>query len=81
MSFLDDAQNFIKQKQEKETVVADDFLMTEKSREQFAHELRTLYENATWMEIYRAIDWVMEACEKPYEKKCVLEKIRIKLED
>jgi len=81
MSFFDDAQIFIKQKNIQNVDVSDDFLMTEKSKEQFAQELRSLYENATWPEIYRAIDWVMEVCEKPYEKKQILEKIRIKLED
>jgi len=85
MSFFDDAQAFMKQKKSSEQAVSeersDDFLMTEKSKEAFANELRSLYENATWPEIYRAIDWVMEICEKPYDKKVVLAKIRIKLED
>ena len=81
MSFFDDAQAFIKQKNNQSLPESNDFLMTEKSKEQFANELRSLYENATWPEIYRAIDWVMEICEKPYDKKLTLEKIRIKLED
>ena len=81
MSFLDDAQAFMQKKNNQTVLAADDFLMTEKSKEQFAQELRSLYENATWPEIYRAIDWVMDTCEKPYDKKLVLEKIRIKLED
>ena len=81
MSFFEDAQAFMKQKNAEESAVTDDFLITEKSKEQFAQELRTLYENATWPEIYRAIDWVMDVCEKPYDQKVVLEKIRIKLED
>ncbi|MBP5344450.1 MAG: hypothetical protein J6Y85_05215 [Alphaproteobacteria bacterium] len=81
MSFLDDAQAFMKQKRTQESVIGDDFLVTEKSKEQFAQELRKLYENATWPEIYRAIDWVMENNGKPYDKKIILEKIRIKLED
>ena len=81
MSFFEDAQAFMKQKSSQEPVATDDFLTTEKSKEQFARELRALYENATWPEIYRAIDWVMDVCEKPYDQKVVLEKIRIKLED
>ena len=84
MSFFDDAQAFMKQKKSTESTSSDEveaFLSTEKSREQFAHELRTLYENATWSEIYKAIDWVIENCEPPYDKKNILTKIRIKLED
>ena len=84
MSFFDDAQAFMKQKESQKPIKtneSNDFLLTEESKEQFANELRSLYENATWPEIYKAIDWVMEQCEKPYDKKVILAKIRIKLED
>ena len=81
MSFLDDAQAFMKQREPASTEAPEAFLTTEKSREQFAKELRSLYENASWPEIYKAIDWVMNACDAPYDKKIVLQKIRIKLED
>ena len=81
MSFLDDAQAFMRQKNSVKTNTKDDFLMTSESREQFAQELRSLYENATWSEIYKAIDWVKEICDVPYDKKTILAKIRIKLED
>ena len=81
MSFLDDAQNFLKQKQSQQTTISSDFLETAASREAFEKELRELYENATWNEIRKAIDWGMETIEKPYDKKLFLQKIRIKLED
>ena len=84
MSFFDDAQAFMKQKESQNPTKvneSNDFLLTEQSKEQFANELRSLYENATWPEIYKAIDWVKEQCEKPYDKKVILTKIRIKLED
>ena len=81
MSFLDDAQNFLKQKQKTENTETSDFLTTPESRAAFEKELRDLYENATWNEINNAIDWGMEVMEKPYDKKTFLQKIRIKLED
>ena len=81
MSFLDDAQAFLKQKQEQQPSGQSHFLQTPESREAFEKELRELYENATWNEIRKAIDWGMETMEKPYDKKLFLQKIRIKLED
>lgn len=81
MSFLDDAQDFLKQKQQANKNESSDFLETPESRDAFQKELRELYENATWNEINRAIDWGMEVMEKPYNKKLFLQKIRIKLED
>lgn len=81
MSFLDDAQNFIKQKQTNISPQQNDFLTTPQSRSAFEKELRELYENATWNEINKAIDWGMETMEKPYNKDLFLKKIRIKLED
>ena len=82
MSFLDDAKAFMDKKEsEKQVPQSEDFLMSEQSVEKFANELRGIYENATWPEIYKAIDWVKETCEKPYDKNMVLKKIRIKLED
>ena len=81
MSFLDDAQNFLKQKQGNKATETTDFLETPESRTAFEKELRELYENATWNEINKAIDWGMEVMDKPYDKKLFLQKIRIKLED
>ena len=86
MSFLDDAQNFLKQKQQKSPSSNSGFLETPESRTAFEKELRELYENATWNEINKAIDnkaidWGMEVMEPPYDKKIFLQKIRVKLED
>ena len=82
MSFLDDAEQFMKQKQQqKSSSTPSDFLMTPASRTAFEKELRELYGNATWNEINKAIDWGMEVMEKPYDKKLFLQKIRVKLED
>ena len=81
MSFLDDAQNFLKQKHSNEATDTAGFLETPESRTAFEKELRELYENATWNEINKAIDWGMEVMEKPYNKKTFLQKIRVKLED
>lgn len=81
MSFLDDAQNFLKQKKATETSKTSGFLKTPESRADLEKELRELYENATWNEINKAIDWGMEVMEKPYDKKTFLAKIRVKLED
>ena len=83
MSFLDDAQAFLKQKQSEQNFPTSGaaFLETPESRQAFEKELRDLYENATWNEIQKAIDWGMEVMEKPYNKKTFLQKIRIKLED
>ena len=82
MSFLDDAKNFMEKKQSPKTISSTgSFLETPESRAAFEKELRDLYENATWTEINRAIDWGMEVLEKPYDKKVFLQKIRVKLED
>jgi len=81
MSFFDDAQTFLKQKQSNQSESGDGFLETPESRQALEKELRELYENATWNEINKAIDWGMEVMEKPYDKKLFLQKIRIKLED
>ena len=82
MSFLDDAAKFTAQKQAQQPAVSEtDFLSTPESRAAFEKELRDLYENATWNEINKAIDWGMEVMDKPYDKKLFLQKIRVKLED
>ncbi len=82
MSFLDDAKKFAAEKQaERDKPHLEGFLATVESRLAFEKELRELYENATLIEINRAIDWGMEVMEKPYDKKTFLQKIRVKLED
>ena len=82
MSFFDDAAKFTAERQaERDKPHAMGFLETPESRQAFEKELRDLYENATWNEINKAIEWGMEVMEKPYDKKLFLQKIRVKLED
>ena len=82
MSFFEDAARFTAERQaEQDKPHKGGFLTTSESRAAFEKELRDLYENATWIEINRAIDWGMEVMEKPYDKKLFLQKIRVKLED
>jgi hypothetical protein len=57
------------------------FLSTTESKESFIRELKMIYENATNTEIERALNWVMEQFNPPYNKSEILKKIRIKLED
>ncbi len=80
MNLFEEAAAFMAQKQ-KEEATEDHFLMTPASREAFVRELKMMYENATNSEIERTLDWVMEQLTAPYDKKQVLQKIRVKLED
>ena len=80
MNLFEEAAAFMahkKQEQPKENT----FLTTPESRENFIRELKMMYDNATNMEIEKALDWVMEQLPTPYDKKQVLQKIRVKLED
>ena len=80
MNLFEEAAAFMAQKQ-KEEPTGNDFLTTPASREAFVRELKMMYDNATNMEIEKALDWVMEQLPAPYDKKQVLQKIRVKLED
>ena len=80
MNLFEEAAAFMAQKQKEEPATSD-FLTTEASREAFVRELKMMYDNATNMEIEKALDWVMEQLQAPYDKKQVLQKIRVKLED
>ena len=80
MNLFEEAAACMAQKQKAEPV-ASDFLTTPASREAFIRELKMMYDNATNMEIEKALDWVMEQMPAPYDKQQVLKKIRVKLED
>ena len=80
MNLFEEAAAFMAQKQKAEPK-GNDFLTTPASRESFVRELKMMYDNATNMEIEKALDWVMEQLPAPYDKKQVLQKIRVKLED
>ena len=80
MNLFEEAAAFMAQKQKPENN-ENDFLITPASREAFVRELKMMYDNATNMEIEKALDWVMEQMSAPYDKQQVLKKIRVKLED
>ena len=80
MNLFEEAAAFMAQKQKAESE-ENVFLTTSASREAFIRELKMMYDNATNMEIEKALDWVMEQLPAPYDKKQVLQKIRVKLED
>ncbi len=80
MNLFEEAAAFMAQKQKSEPE-NNHFLATPESRENFIRELKIMYDNATNMEIEKALDWVMEQLAAPYDKKQVLQKIRVKLED
>ena len=80
MNLFEEAAAFMAQKQKAEPA-KDDFLTTPASREAFVRELKMMYDNATNMEIEKALDWVMEQMSAPYDKQQVLKKIRVRLED
>lgn len=82
MTFFDDAAKFMQNKQPVQSEEQDILnLDTPALYDAFFDYLRKEYENATRVEIERAITQVENACEKPYNKKEFLKKIRIKLED
>lgn len=80
MNLFEEAAAFMAQKQ-KTAPSTNDFLTTEASREAFVRELKMMYDNATNMEIEKALDWVTEQMSAPYDKQQVLKKIHVKLED
>lgn len=85
MSWLTDAENFIKAKQneQKSDIPAEELLFyeTEEQKESLKKFLRLEYPNATNREIEKALDEMEEKMEKPFIKKEALHFLRIKLED
>lgn len=84
MGFFDDAQNFIKSRQKQPGAPASDTILaldTPEQEERLFDVLRKLYENATRLEIERAVRTVQEQMQKPYDKDIFMKKIRVKLED
>lgn len=82
MSLFDDAACFIKNRtpvteEPSETLNLDD----SQTREKLISFLRAEYENATLIEIERALEKTIEEIEPPYNKAFFLKKIRPKLED
>ena len=79
MSWLDEAQRIVKQKQiGEDTSFAPD---KPEKREKLIRHLKMLYDNATEREIEKAIDAALDNFSKPYEEKAFMDFLRIKLED
>ena len=74
MSFFDDAKAFMQKKSQEETG-------GDVKREELIKRLRDEFENATRMEIERALDKLSEREEIPNDFDEVLKKVRIWLED
>lgn len=80
MGFLEDAQNFMKNKQpDPATEVWNP--LNPQTRAQLFDECRRLYENATKQEIERAIDRTLDELDSPYHKEQFMKKLRTRLED
>ncbi len=80
MNLFEEAQKFMATRQ-KQIEPEQSFLSTNESKESFIRELKIIYDNATNMEIERALNWTMEQFSPPYNKSEILKKIRVKLED
>lgn len=80
MNLFEEAQKFMATHQPKNEEFSD-FLSTPSAKEAFIRELKIIYDNATNAEIEKALDWVMEQFNPPYNKQDILKKIRVKLED
>ena len=80
MSWLEEAQQKIKQKQE--TTAGQSFAPENtEQREQLVKRLKMLYDNATDREIEKAIDDALDKFDPPYEEKTFMNFLRTKLED
>ena len=80
MSWLEEAQQIIKQKQKEE--IEEVFNPANQAqREQLCKRLKMLYDNATEREIDKAIDNALDRFVPPYEEKAFMDFLRTKLED
>ena len=79
MSWLDEAQQIIKEKQTKN----EDFFSPDvpEQREHLIKRLKMIYDNATEREIEKAIDDALDRFAPPYEEKTFMDFLRTKLED
>lgn len=82
MSLFDDAACFLKNRTPTTVKPSETFNLNDpETREKMVVFLRAEYENATLVEIERAIDKTMAETEAPSDKTFFLKKIRPKLED
>ena len=80
MNLFEEAQKFMANRPKQEQF-QQDFLTTPDSQQSFIRELKMIYDHATNTEIERALNWVMQQFNPPYDKQEILKKIRVKLED
>ena len=81
MSWLDEARQIVKEKQNKTTTNETFSPETEVQREILVNRLKMLYDNATEREINKAIDDALDSLDTPYEEKVFMKFLRTKLED
>lgn len=81
MSWLKEAQQIVKQKQNQKNANETFSLETEVQREMLVNRLKMLYDNATEREINKAIDDALDTFNTPYEEKVFMNFLRTKLED
>ena len=79
MSWLEEAQQKIKQKNQETPDVFDP--NNSEHREKLERRLKMLYDNATEREINKAIDDALDKFDPPYEEKAFMDFLRVKLED
>ncbi len=81
MSWLEEAQQKIKQKQE--NARTEDTFCPDNSeeREKLVNRLKMMYDNATEREINKALDEALEKFDPPYDEKDFMFFLRTKLED
>ena len=79
MSWLEEAQQLIKQKQTSADEVFDP--TDTEQRERLVKKLKMLYDGATEREIDKAVDDALDRFSPPYEEKEFMNFLRTKLED
>ena len=80
MSWLDEAQKIVKEKQKanEDAAFSPD---NADQRERLTRRLKMIYDNATEREISKAIDDALDRFEPPYDEKAFMDFLRTKLED
>ncbi len=82
MSWLEEAQQKIQQKQQQNNIDQNSFSPDQESqREQLVNQLKMTYDNASEREINKAVDEALEKFDPPYDKADFMRFLRMKLED
>jgi len=80
MSWLDEAQQIVKNKKQTEEASAFSPENADQ-RERLTNRLKMIYDNATEREINKAIDDALDRFDPPYDEKAFMDFLRTKLED